>query len=212
MSELLTAKSKVGFDPRNQSLTMILEPSVGAGESAKIVTDRLRLFASNLSPSLAETRPAQKHDPTVAEQLHNALGTAKILLSQVSMHLDKTWRAKLFSQLDSLLDADSWDEADKVLDSSSFSTFLRMIIYRGTERRPALGISHRGHLLADWADNGESLTIEFLPKDEVRWVLSHRVDGERENAAGQTHVGRLDAVLAPYEPDRWFANANQSPA
>jgi hypothetical protein len=207
MSEVLTARNKNAFDPRTQPFTAILVPSAAAGETAKVMTDQLRRLASNLSPTLAQALSRPKKAPSVSEQLHDALGGAKILLSQVSMHLSKEWRDKLFRQLDALLDADSWDEADKVLDNGSFSTFLRMVLYQKLERRPALGISNRGHLLADWTVSGESLTVEFFPNDEVRWVLTHVVDGERESAAGQTQVGRLERVLAPYEPERWFANA-----
>lgn len=210
MSELLATRDKVGFDPRTQSLTAVRAPSAAAGEIGKIMIEQLRRLAEEYSPTLREAGIVREAPASIEEGLHNALAAAKILLSQVSMHLSKVWRDKLFQQLDTLLDVDSWDEADKMLESGSFSTFLRMIIYLRLERRPALGISHRGHLLADWTVNGESLTIEFLPKDEVRWVLAHHVDGERETAAGQTHLGRLEQVLAPYAPRHWFADANES--
>lgn len=208
MSELVAARTKVAFDPMTQPLMAILAPSFAAGDIAKAVTDQLDRLAVNLSPTLTRSEPMQGGAPSVAEQLHDALARAKILLSQVSMHLDKVWRDRLFHQLDALLDLDSWDEADEVLDQSSFSTFLRTILHLNIKRRPALGISYRGHILADWTFDGESLTMEFLPKDEVRWVLMHSVDGERESAAGQTQVGRLGAVLGPYDPARWFANAD----
>jgi hypothetical protein len=208
MGDVLAVRNRTGFDPQMQPLTRILLPSLGAGDTARVVTEQLHRLASNLSPTIARPMPTQK-TISLEERLHNALGTAKVLLSQVSMHLDKAWRDKLFQQLDCLLDVDSWDEADDVLDNSSFATFLRMILYYKLERRPALGLSYRGHLLADWTVNNESLTIEFLPKDEVRWVLAHVVDGDRENAAGHTQLARLGSVLAPYDPKRWFANAKQ---
>lgn len=210
MSELLTTRNKVPFDPRTHPLTAVWGPSVATGPMGEKIAKNLVCFASNLSPTLRQAYPTEKKVFSVAEQLHDALGTAKILLSQISMHLDKAWRDKLFRQLDDLLDIDSWDEADKVLDNGSFATFLRMILYHRPDRRPALGISHRGHLLADWTVDGESLTIEFLPKDEVRWVLMHFVNGDRETAGGQTQLGRLNAVLSPYKPSRWFVNADQS--
>jgi hypothetical protein len=44
----------------------------------------------------------------------------------------------------------------------------------------------------------------------IRWVLSCEINGERERAAGETHVARVPEILQPYRPDRWFANVDQA--
>ena len=95
---------------------------------------------------------------------------------------------------------------DQPLVSKSFSTFLRTIIHANILRRPSLGLTHDGNLIAAWLAGPDRLTLEFLSNDNVRWVLSCDVDGVRERAAGETPVKRLPEVLAPYSPERWLTN------
>lgn len=184
-------------------------PSYSAGEIGKTINASLSRLAANVSPTLGQSASPQVKTKSLEEQLHDALSASKVLFSQISMHLDKVWRDKLFLQLDRLLDIQSWDDADNVLDQSSFSTFLRMVLYYKPKVRPALGLSHRGHLLADWTDERISLTLEFLPKDEVRWIIAQVIDGDKETTVGQTQLGRLKVVLAPYNLNNWFGNADQ---
>jgi hypothetical protein len=122
------------------------------------------------------------------------------------MHLDRDQRDKIFKQLDNLLDPDEWDNQDKLLDQSSYSTFLRMILYQPPIKRPSLGLSNTGNLLAAWIEGTNRLSIECFPHDEIRWVLSRMIDGEPESAAGRTPLYRLPTVLAPYNADQWFLN------
>jgi hypothetical protein len=122
------------------------------------------------------------------------------------MHLGTEWRSRIFEQLDDLLDPEDWHEDDDPLKTSSFDTFLRMVIFHNPTRRPGFGQSNSGNLIAAWTTGSDRLTIEFLPNDMVRWVLSCEVDSESERAAGETPVRRLMEVLAPYTPSRWFAD------
>jgi hypothetical protein len=133
------------------------------------------------------------------------------MTSNVVMHLDREWRDRLFAQLDDLLDVQDWHEDDEPLLDESFRTFLRLILYQQPKRRPGLGLSHRGHLVAAWTTGADRLTLECAPGDTIRWVLSCQIDGEHERAAGETHVARLPEILRPYGPDRWFADADQTP-
>ncbi len=153
---------------------------------------------------LAKVEPADKPLP---ERLYDALARIKLLTAQVAMHLDTEWRRHVFERLDDLLDAEDWHEDDDPIKASSFETFLRMIIFHNPSRRPGFGVSNRGYLIAAWTSGSDRLTIECLPNDTVRWVLSCEVDGEAERAAGETSVRRLMEVLAPYSPPRWFADA-----
>jgi hypothetical protein len=127
------------------------------------------------------------------------------------MHLDRDWRAKLFGQLDSLLALSDWQVEDAAPTIESYSTFLRMLTLLRPQRRPGLGATFDGRLIATWTVGDDRLTIECLPKDVVRWQLSATIDGERERAAGETPLPRLAAVLRPYDPGRWFQNANHLP-
>lgn len=191
--------------------------SLGASDDAIRINNSLdeieyRQFArpSARVPMPDKNGEAQK---SLAEQLYDALANAKVLTSQVAMHLSQDWRDRLFHQLDDLLDADDWHDEDKPVENTSFTTFLRTIIHGGVKRRPGLGVSHRGNLIAAWTRGKDRLTMEFFPSDMVRWVLSCEIEGELERAAAETPVWRLPEVLRPYKPDRWFSDDGpQDPA
>lgn len=139
------------------------------------------------------------------ERLFDATANVKILTAQVAMHLEREWRDKLFRQLDSLHDPAEWEPDDEPIQQASFATFLKAIVQIKPQRRPGLGLSHGGHLIAAWTTGLDRLTIEFLPNDRVRWVLARYRDGESEHFAGQTAVSRLAEGLAPYNPENWFS-------
>jgi len=139
------------------------------------------------------------------ERLFDATASVKILTAQVAMHLEHEWRDKLFRQLDSLHDPAEWEAGDEPIQQASFSTFLKAIVQIKPKRRPGLGLSHAGHLIAAWTKGKDRLTIEFMANDRVRWVLTRFRDGESEHFAGQTSVLRLAEGLAPYEPESWFS-------
>jgi hypothetical protein len=143
-------------------------------------------------------------------QLYDALAAFKIRTAAIAMHLDRDWRSKLFAQLDSLLSAESWEEEDLPPTIASFRVFLRLITFIKPERRPGLGASHDGNLIATWTTGRNRLTIECLPHDKVRWALAVGPEDNRESAAGVAAVGRIADVLAPYDPGQWFSDAGQA--
>jgi hypothetical protein len=213
MSAVLAIPARgAGFAPDFPGPVLLL-PSEGASEEAKRITDALaeiknwasRRLGSAFDPRVLKHRPA-----STAERLHDALTSAKVMTSSVVMHLDREWRDRLFAQLDDLLDVEDWHEDDEPLLDKSFRTFLRLILLQKPKRRPGLGLSHRGHLVAAWTTGADRLTLECAPDDTIRWVLSCDIDGERERAAGEAHVARLPEVLRPYRPDRWFAHVDQA--
>jgi len=139
------------------------------------------------------------------ERLFDATASVKILTSQIAMHLEREWRDKLFRQLDSLHDPREWVPDDEPIQQASFATFLKAIVQIRPKRRPGLGLSHAGHLIAAWTRQTDRLTIEFLPGDRVRWVVGRNRDEEPEHISGQTRVSRLVEALAPYSPEIWFS-------
>lgn len=212
MSTVLPLRTRsTGLDP-SSFISGPHRPSVGTSEDAKVIQASLDAIEhGQLSPGVSATRSAKKGEETarsLAERLYDASVTAKVMTAQVAMHLDRGWRERLFAQLDDLLNADDWHDDDSPVLSSSFATFLRMILYQRPARRPGLGLSHKGHLVAAWTEDTNRLTLEFLPRDAIRWVLSCEMNGERERATGETPVRRLPEVLKPYSPDRWFADAD----
>lgn len=150
------------------------------------------------------------HARSLEEQLYDALAAFKIRTAAIAMHLDRDWRSKLFAQLDSLLSIESWEEEDLPPTVASFYVFLRLITFIKPERRPGLGATHDGNLIAAWTVGGDRLTIECLRQDKVRWALAVGPEGNRESAAGITGVARIAEVLEPYNPARWFSDAGQA--
>jgi hypothetical protein len=154
----------------------------------------------------------QTEGHALESRLFDALAGAKVLTAQVAMHLEQEFRERLFRQLDSLHEADEWEEGDEPLDQSSFQTFLKAILTIKSVRRPGLGLSHTGNLIAAWTTGRDRLTIEFLPNDRVSWVLARYRDNTDEPArfAGQTNVSELVEGLAPHHPEHWFSHAGEN--
>jgi hypothetical protein len=169
-------------------------------------TKQLMKEVANLQSPLSPSSYSSSSGRTIEERLFDATSSVKMLTAQVAMHMDKKWRDKLFSQVDSLHDLDEWDTDDKPVKKSSFATFLKAILQIKPKRNPGLGLTHEGYLIAAWTIGHDQLTTEFLPKDRVRWVLSHNINGELERAAGETVVSRLYECLTAYNPDHWFAH------
>jgi hypothetical protein len=178
-----------------------LEPAFSP--ETKLLTRRVDALRNRRSPTFREPEPTSSKD--LAERLFDALASAKILTSAVAMHLDREGRDKLFRQLDSLHDLAEWEEGDEPLQQSSFATFLKAMLTINPRRRPGLGLSHTGHLIAAWTTDRDRLTIEFLPNDRVRWVLARYKDDEPDRFAGQTPVSRLAEGLEAHEPEHWFS-------
>jgi hypothetical protein len=189
-----TARESKGLGPRSPWLDSAL-----SSETMEI-TQRIQALQNSPSPA---TVPVSG-DRFLQERLFDALAAVKIMTSQVAMHMDGEWRGRLFRQLDSLHDPAEWEEGDQPVQQSSFSTFLKAMLSIKPKRRPGLGLSHAGHLIAAWTTGRDRLTIEFLPNDHIRWVLSRHYDGDTERFAGDTRVDRLAEGLASYHPEHWF--------
>lgn len=169
-----------------------LRGTVGEVQSRVVPINRPHTFAAD-APSGGD-----------ADKVFNQLINLKTATAGVAMHLDTAWRAGLFKQLDQLLDPEEWDSSDELPSQKSFMTFLRLVTYLQIPKRPSLGVTSKGNLLAAWVKNGDRLVMEFQPDDHVRWSVARQQDGERETAAGCTMVRRLEPVLRPYEPGFWF--------
>jgi hypothetical protein len=160
----------------------------------------------NAAPSFyAQHLPPHTRDEPLAKRLLDTLAAFKLKTATLAAaHINRDDRARLFKQLDSLFDAESWDIGDMVTTEASFTTLLRMVLFLGG-RRPALGATGGGNFIATWTEGDDRLTIECKPDDLVRWVLVQNLDGQRESAAGETTARRLPEVLRPYDPPkRWF--------
>jgi len=177
---------------------------------ATVLSEETRTMGRRINELRIPPSPASLVPPAanqrLEERLFDATANVKILTSQIAMHLEREWRDKLFRQVDSLHDPKEWEPDDEPIQQSSFATFLKAVIQIKPKRRPGLGLSQGGHLIAAWTNRSDRLTIEFLPNDRVRWVIGRFGDDEPEHIAGQTKVSRLSESLEPYSPQIWFSS------
>lgn len=168
----------------------------------KIIANSLKALRNPTSPAfIASTNP----NKSTEELLFDATSSAKVMTSQVAMHLDANFRKNLFSQIDYLHDHNDWDPDDKPVQMSSFKTFLRTILHIKPKRNPGLGLSFGGNLIAAWTTNRDRLTVEFLDNDKIKFVLSKYYENDDvERSSAQTNISRLSECLAPYKPESWF--------
>ncbi|MES0179708.1 hypothetical protein NKJ86_14065 [Mesorhizobium sp. M0025] len=182
-----------------------LPPSGAAGAYSTQMNYALSNALTRSFKPLGDSKP-RGTDSHLNTLLENAKAIFKVTTNTVAMHLlSSDWRARLFKQVDSLLDAEEWDEEDKPVVSGSSLTFIRMVIFLKA-RRPGLGATSDGNLVASWTTGNNRLTIVCKPDDTVRWVISAQTDVGCETAAGQTTILRLPDVLQPYNPAQWFSD------
>jgi hypothetical protein len=182
--------------------------SWGASALSKVVEKRIsdlqKLTAGAVS--VIGKTPDGKTPGTIENQLSTKLASMKQVLSPVSMYFDASWRKELIEKLERFHDAEDWDNERALPSEASFATFLRTVIYLHPTKRPGIGLSAQGHFLGSWRRESDRIVIEFLPNDELKWVLSQTVDGERESGAGLNQIHRLPDLISGYEPDRFFHN------
>lgn len=194
-------------EPASIGHVNLAELTSGIGDVSQLLGRRLE-EAARPSPSAFYSWEHRAPLKSLEEKLFDALASFKVRIATVAMHLDRDWRNRLFRQLDGLLAAEDWEHDDIPPTLASFSTFLRMVLLLRPERRPGLGATSDGHLIASWTVEPDHLTIECLPQDIARWHLSAIIAGERERAAAVTPLVRLPVVLQPYDPKRWFLRAS----
>ncbi|TXK95389.1 hypothetical protein BMR02_12835 [Methylococcaceae bacterium HT1] len=180
--------------------------SIGGGKDSQEIVDFKKKWLENTHALHEDFSSQERKNPSIEETLYDSRADCKIEISKVAMHLSDNWRNGLFKQLDSLMDIDNWEDDDAPVTHKSFSTLLRMLTLLRPDCRPGLGSTSSGNIIAAWTKESSRLTIECLPNDKVRWVLSHFIDNIRESAAGEAHLTRLNIVLAPYNQKQWFSD------
>jgi hypothetical protein len=183
--------------------------SGGAGKYARLIADLIESRPNVSGGSRAKPASPSSAKSPVDERLAERLLSFKRMISPVSRYLDQNWRAELLETLDRLFDLEDWDADFAMPEAYSFATFLRLIIHVHPTKRPGLGMSARGHMLASWSRGRDRIVIECLANDELRWVLSQSIEGCRESAAGKNRIQRLTDLIEGYEPDRFFKDGDK---
>jgi hypothetical protein len=198
----------VKFANARETAIMAAETSTGAGRYASLIADLVKA-RQNVS-GVSEGKAVLRSSASIEDRLADRLLTFKTMISPISRYLEPNWRADLFAALDRLFDVDDWDEDFALPEVASFATFLRLILHLHPTKRPGLGLSARGHILASWSKDRDRIVIECLSKDDLRWVISQSIAGSRESAAGKNRIHRLIDLIEGYEPDRFFKNGDET--
>lgn len=155
-------------------------------------TSKVRQFVLVQPISEASTRPrleeptpgagatASASDEDLSLKLFNNAAAVKMMFGEYLRHLPQEWRSAVFRQVDRLLDIEAWNEESSVIDRRSFRTFLRFIDYARPGRKPSLGVSSNGLVLAAWVAKPQKIFVTFLPDDAVRATLVTRTDRDQE--------------------------------
>ena len=170
--------------------------------------------ATSLGVAALPKFPANRLTPPVkslAEQLFDVSAASKTSVNQLAMHFGRDWQHKLFRQLDAVLDAEEWDSADRPLTPSSFATFLHILISLRGKRRPGIGISSTGDIVAMWTVGDNRLTFQCHAEDWVTWIVSYVSDDDTHTAAGRTTLPHLFAAIGAFNPEQWFTDEGPQP-
>ncbi len=146
----------------------------------------------HISPRASDAK-VLRTTPSLEVQLFDNAAELKIAITQIVMHLAPEWRTSIFRQIDLLLDRNSWEEDSAFIQKSTFTTFLRFIIFAKSTRLPSLGVDFTGHLLAAWNNDNQRVIVEFLKEDQAAatFVKQGARSGEREALAWRGHIDDL---------------------
>ena len=118
MSAVLAIPARgAGFAPDFPGPVLLL-PSAGASDEAQRIKTRWQRsenWASRRLGSVLDPRVLKHRPESTVERLDAALASAKVMTSNVVMHLDREWRDGLFAQLDDLLATEDWHQDDEPL-------------------------------------------------------------------------------------------------
>ncbi len=148
--------------------------------------------------------PAMPVGKSLESTLFDNSASLKVTVSQVLMHLSVEWRDKIFSQLDRLLDIEAWEEDSSLIGPSSFSTFLRYVIYSGPVRVPSLGVSAKGHVLAAWGSGTNRIAVEFLAADKAVATVFDQGSRDREVLVWQGHIVDMKRFIERIGVSEWL--------
>ena len=151
-----------------------------------------RAFQPNLLGHLTQT--FAPHLPWKPSSL-TTRRDSKVALSRIAMHLAPEWRTVIFSQLDTLLDPNSWQDDSAFIQESTFRTFLRFIIFAAPTRLPSLGVGSTGHILAAWNSGDQHIAVEFLPDDKAAATFVKQSARSREVVTWRGHVADLKLFI-----------------
>lgn len=152
--------------------------------------------------------PKNDNAKDLVHRLAESKANCKIELSRVSMYLNDEWIKGMCGQIDDLMDIEEWDDEDHPIDVRSFVTMLRMILFINPrpERRPGLGATTEGNIIAMWTGIDERISIECLPGDNLLCIGSRKIDGDRKIYSSNTNTRDISTFLDSFNTHKLFGN------
>jgi hypothetical protein len=176
----------------SQTWTIAAQPFVHSRAVSSSLTAPPRIPTE--SPRASDAKVLHS-SPSLEAQLFDNAAELKISLSQIVMHLVPEWRAIIFRQIDSLLEMNSWQDDSAFIQKSTFTTFLRFIIFAAPTRLPSLGVSLNGHILAAWKNGNQRIAVEFFSEDKAAATFVKQGAYSREALAWRGHVADLKLFI-----------------
>ncbi|TCA70481.1 hypothetical protein [Rhizobium leguminosarum] len=154
------------------------------GESGRnYLSSLMNSSHSNTQPS-AGTVPvssvgAETILPSRAMELKSATGT-------YAMYLSFEERARLFAEIDYLLDPDAWVEEDAIPLSAPYVNFLKWLLEAKRLDWSSLGLDADGNLLCAYLGERGTVTAAFHAAPVVHWTSNVTTEDGVELSAGQS--------------------------
>lgn len=181
-------------------------PKVGESALSKETVNFFQSVAGDRTVSVIGQEKANDAPSgiNIEERLYEAVAVAKIATSHVAMYLDPEWRKRLFRQLDSLHDVAEWEPGTSPVTRSSFVGFLRAMFYVKPLRKPGLGLSVYGELLAAWTIGKDELTLRFMDENHARISVRREVGDKQEVGVYESAIDRLPDLLTAFNAKHWL--------
>jgi hypothetical protein len=112
---------------------------------------------------------------TLMEQVFDRSVSLKVTTSHFAMHLSAPERARIFLEIDNILDVDRWEEGEKLPLIEGYKDFLRYLIRNSDSSWASLGSSDEGNFLVAWVQNAFQMTASF-DGFKVFWTVKNVVN------------------------------------
>lgn len=172
--------------------------SAGAATSSVSMAIGASLASStgrNAKPDLAAFGQSAK------ERLFDASVDLKVAVGLYAMHLSRDERARLFGELDYLLDAETWDESDSLPSVTSFQQFLKWVVFTQDRSWTSMGIDIDGNILVAWVRPSATMTANFSGR--VRWAQKFSADDDVQTAAGDFSLAHFAKHAEAFLATEW---------
>jgi hypothetical protein len=97
----------------------------------------------------------------LSERIFDVSVDLKVATSRFAAHLTQVERERVFSELDTLLSPEEWEEGEILPDREAYLNFLRYLIRTSDKSWTSLGLSDEGNVLVAWVTEKIRFTASF---------------------------------------------------